>query len=491
MPRKQTRARKSRTKRRAKAPLSRVDWFREYEQIVESLEVIIAVVDRKRRYVMANRAFLDYCGLQRAQVVGHLASEVLDPAMFASVIKPKLDEYLQNRRAKFVVTCTYPHGTEKNPFVSCYPLSGLAGLVQVASLLQDITERKRSLELIRQERDRAQRYLDVADVILRALDVQGRVTLINRKGCATLGWEEGELLGRDWFETCIPLGIREQVRICFRNLLDGDLTPIENPVLTRSGEERMFRWRNSLLRDDDGAVIGTLSSGEDVTERKQAESALRHLSGRLLYAQDEERRKVARELHDGVGTYVSGLSLALGKMRTLLDEKNPEHQKVVSECRDLIQAAAGEIRSISYLLHPPTMEEMGLESALEWLVRGFSGRSGITISLQLAEDIGRLKAEIELTIFRVTQEALNNVYRHSGSSTAAVRLFRESDAIVLEIADCGRGLPPRAAGSEPDFTVGISGMRERVQELGGKFNIESVAGEGCTVRAALPLSSRP
>jgi len=253
----------------------------------------------------------------------------------------------------------------------------------------------------------------------------------------------------------------------------------------------MFRWHNSLLRDDEGAVIGTLSSGEDVTERKQTESALRHLSGRLLHAQDEERRKVARELHDGVGTYVSGLSLALGKMRTLLDEKNPEHQKVVSECRDLIQAAAGEIRSISYLLHPPTMEEMGLESSLEWLVRGFSGRSGITISLQLAEDIGRLEAETELTIFRVTQEALNNVYRHSGSSTAAVRLFRESDAIVLEIADCGRGLPPRAAGSEPDFTVGISGMRERVQKLGGEFSVESVAGEGCTVRAALPLSSRP
>jgi two-component system NarL family sensor kinase len=491
MPRKQTRAPKPRMKRRVKAPLPPMDWFREYEQIVESLDVIIAVVDRKRRYVMANRAFLDYRGLQREQVIGHLVSEVLGPAMFASVMKPRLDEYLQNRRAKFVVTCTYPHGGEKSPFVSCYPLSGLAGLVQVAALLQDITERKRSLELIRQERDRAQRYLDVADVILRALDVQGRVTLINRKGCATLGWEEGELLGRDWFETCIPLVIREQVRICFRNLLDGDLTPIENPVLTRSGEERMFRWHNSLLRDDEGAVIGTLSSGEDVTERKQTESALRHLSGRLLHAQDEERRKVARELHDGVGTYVSGLSLALGKMRTLLDEKNPEHQKVVSECRDLIQAAAGEIRSISYLLHPPTMEEMGLESSLEWLVRGFSGRSGITISLQLAEDIGRLEAETELTIFRVTQEALNNVYRHSGSSTAAVRLFRESDAIVLEIADCGRGLPPRAAGSEPDFTVGISGMRERVQKLGGEFSVESVAGEGCTVRAALPLSSRP
>jgi two-component system NarL family sensor kinase len=155
----------------------------------------------------------------------------------------------------------------------------------------------------------------------------------------------------------------------------------------------------------------------------------------------------------------------------------------------LIQAAAGEIRSISYLLHPPTMEEMGLGSTLEWLVRGFSGGSGITISLQLAEDIGRLKAETELTIFRVTQEALDNVYRHSGSS-AAVRLFWESEEIVLEVADEGRGMEPPAVGSVPEFTVGISGMRERVQELGGKFSIQSVPGEGCTVRAGVPLGGR-
>jgi two-component system, NarL family, sensor kinase len=187
---------------------------------------------------------------------------------------------------------------------------------------------------------------------------------------------------------------------------------------------------------------------------------------------------------------VSGLSLALGRMRRFRDENNPEHQKAVAECRELIQAAAGEIRSISYLLPPPTMEEIGLGSTLEWLVRGFSGHSGITISLQLAEDIGRLKGETELTIFRVTQEALDHAYRHSGSSTAAVRLFRESEEIVLEVADEGRGMEPPAVGSVPEFTVGISGMRERVGELGGKFSIESVPGEGCTVRAALPRGGR-
>jgi PAS domain S-box-containing protein len=465
--------------------------FRAFEAVVEHLEEMIVVVDRDYRYVMANQAYLNYRGAQREQIVGHLASEILDPQMFEKAIKPKLDECLQrNRVVKFELTAESPRLGVRDVLISYFPVCGPSGVERVASVTQDITERKRAHESIRQERDRAQSYLDIADVILLALDLEGRITLINRKGCATLGREESELLGRDWFETCLPPRTHRELKAFFRMLLDGELTSLENPVITSSGEERMIGWRNSLLRDGEGRVIGTLSSGEDITERRQFESALRHLSGRLLHAQDEERRKVSRELHDGIGTYVSGLSLALGKMRTFLDDKNPEHQKVVTECRELIQAAAAEIRSISYLLHPPTMEEMGLGSSLEWLVRGFSSRSGITISLQLAEDIGRLKAETELTIFRVTQEALDNVYRHSGSSIAAVRLFRESEEIVLEVADEGRGMEPPAVGAVPDGTVGISGMRERVEELGGKFSIESVAGAGCTVRAALPLGGR-
>jgi len=474
----------------AQSHASAKDRFREFEAVVENLEEMIVVVDRDYRYLMANRAYLKFRAAQREQFIGRHAREVVSPQVFETVIKPKLDECFQNHVVKFELTYSYPHLGERNLSISYFPIIGPTGVERVASVLQDITERKRAQELIRQERDRAQRYLDIADVILLALDAEGRITLINRKGCATLGWEESELMGRDWVETCLPARIRRELSASFHSLLDGDVAYIENPVVTRSGEERIIGWHNSILRDRDERVIGTLSSGEDITERKRFESALRHLSGRLLQAQDDERRKVARELHDGVGMYVTGLSLALGKIRTFLDEKNPEHEKVVAECRDLIHSAAGEIRSISYLLHPPTIEEMGLVSALEWLVRGFSSRSGIAISLQLATDLCRLKAETELTLFRVTQEALNNVYRHSGSSTASVRLFCESETVVVEITDQGQGMQPFAVGSAPEFTVGISGMRERVQDVGGKFSIESVAGEGCTVRATLPLTAR-
>jgi two-component system, NarL family, sensor kinase len=457
--------------------------------VLASFEEMIAVVDRRSRYVMANRTFLGYRGARREQIVGRLVSDVSDPHMFGSVLKPKLRACFKDHSVKFVVTCTYQSGGEGNPFVSYYPISEPTGLVQVASLLRDMNERKLALAAIREEGDRAHSYLDIADVILLALDLQGRVTLINRKGSSTLGWDESELMGRDWLETCIPVGIRDQLRAYFHNVLGGNLTYIENPVLTRSGEERMIGWRNSLLRDSEGAIIGTLSSAEDITERLKFESTLRDLSGRLLQAQDEERRKVAREVHDGIGTYVSGLSLALGKIRTFLNDANPEHRSAIAECRELIQAAGAEIRSISYLLHPPTIEGMGLESALDWLVRGFSSRSGIGISLQLAPDLGRLKPEIEMTLFRVTQEALSKVHRHSGSNTAALRMFRENDQIVLEVADQGRGMPPHSVGAAPEFTVGISGMRERVEDLGGTFNVESVPGEGYLVPAALPLPS--
>jgi PAS domain S-box-containing protein len=463
------------------------DGFHEFEAVVENLEEMIVVVDRNYRYRMANRAYLKFRAAQREEVIGRHASEVVSPQIFNTVIKPKLDECFQNHIVKFEMTHNYSHLGERNLSISYFPIIGSEGVEGVASILEDVTDLKRAQDSIRRERDCAQRYLNVLDVILLGLDLEGHITLVNRKGCATLGREEHELLGQNWFDTCLPPETRQEVRTCFQNFLAGDTASIECPVLTKSGEERIIGWRSSLVRDDQGRVTGTLSSGEDITERKKFESVFRHLSGRLLQAQDEERRKVARELHDGIGSYIGGLSLVLGQIRTFLDDTNPQHRRAIAECRELIQAAGSEIRSIAYLLHPPMIEVMGLQGALEWLVRGFSSRSGIGISLQLAPDLGRLKPETELALFRVTQEALSNVHRHSGSSTAALRLYREAETVVLEVVDQGCGMHPRSFESVPEFTVGISGMRERVEDLGGTLTVESVAGEGCSVRAALPL----
>ena len=462
--------------------------FHEYEEFVENLEEMIAVVDRDYRFVMANRAFLRHRGMDKDQIVGRLVADTLKAGVFEKFVKQKLDACLQGEVVKFEMKYEYPHLGQRDLFVEYFPIRGPGrGVKRVACVLQDVTERRQAEAEIRRERDRAQLYLDIADVILVALDLKCRITLINRKGCSMLGWTEGEMLGRDWIDTCLPERIKPALRVTFNSLIGGDLSYVENPVLTKSGEERMIGWHNSQLRDDEGCVIGTLSSGEDITERRRVESRLHQLSGLLLQAQDNERRRLARVLHDGIGTYISGLSLALGKIRVLLDETNPVHQEVIDECKTLIRAFGGEIRAISYLLHPPTLEELGLESALEWLVRGFSERSEIEISLYTEANLGRFSAEVELTLFRVTQEALNNVYRHSGSKTASVRLFRESGNVALEISDFGKGMDASSEESTPSFTVGISGMQERVRDIGGTFVIESRTGVGCVVRVKLPV----
>ena len=145
----------------------------------------------------------------------------------------------------------------------------------VYTVSRDITERKRAEQALRSERDRAQRYLDTADVILLKLDLEGRIVLVNRYACSLLGWTADELLGRDWIETCLPVRMRGELEEKRRQLLGGDLSIIENPVITRSGEERLVEWRNRLLRDDQGHLIGSFSSGTDITERNQAVDALR------------------------------------------------------------------------------------------------------------------------------------------------------------------------------------------------------------------------
>jgi len=162
-----------------------------------------------------------------------------------------------------------------------YPVVTDGKLIGSVVTFIDITDRKQANATILKERDRAQQYLDIADVILLALDQEGRINLINRKGCSTLGWKEQDLIGRDWIDTCIPARTRDELRTAFRSLISGTPLHLENPVLTKSGEERMIAWRSTVLRDSAGRITGTLSSGEDVTEHKRAEEALRRSEARV------------------------------------------------------------------------------------------------------------------------------------------------------------------------------------------------------------------
>jgi len=220
------------------------------------------------------------------------------------------------------------------------------------------------------------------------------------------------------------------------------------------------------------------------SEQKSAETKLRELSVRLIAVQDFERRRIARELHDCTGQTVAVLKMNLDRLAEL-GQLSPEQTGLVSESIALVEAMSKQVRTISYLLHPPLLDEIGLVSALRGLVEGFSQRSGIEVSFRIDENFNQLTSEEEISIYRIVQECLTNIHRHSGSPTARMRVEKHAAEIQIEIQDDGRGMPEKIANGSG---VGLFGMRERARQLGGTLEIKS-NGKGTTVFARLPFSS--
>jgi signal transduction histidine kinase len=232
-----------------------------------------------------------------------------------------------------------------------------------------------------------------------------------------------------------------------------------------------------------------MGTSTDITGRKQAEEALHQLTPRLLQAQDEERRRIAREIHDATGQRLLTINLNLARLDRSTEWTNEFEQQLLRETRLQVQQAMQELRTLSYLLHPPLLDQAGLVSALQWYVDGFSERSGVQVELVALPEIGRLPEELETALYRVVQECLTNIHRHSGSASAFIRLRRTAKEIVLQVKDEGVGMPPGWDNGGPDnvrsIGVGIPGMRERIRQLGGRLEIRSTK-KGTTITAKVP-----
>ena len=224
-------------------------------------------------------------------------------------------------------------------------------------------------------------------------------------------------------------------------------------------------------------------------QRQNAEQVVRRLSGRMLQVQDEERRKIARDLHDGIGQIFAALKMELGQLAKT-DSRTKENSAILSNSIALTDEGVTQSRTISYLLHPPMLDEVGFNAAARWLVDGFSQRSKIAVTLETPDDL-KLPRELELILFRVLQEGLTNVHRHSGSTKAEVVVVATSRNIVMTLTDHGKGIPEATLqnfrSSKSPFGVGLAGMRGRVADADGKLEVEC-PGDGTVVRATIPLT---
>ena len=303
------------------------------------------------------------------------------------------------------------------------------------------------------------------------------------------GWKRAEALGKsplELLQTQLPRPVAQIETILRREPhWEGELKQT-----TRYGARISVSSRWALWRDLSGRTLGRFQLDSDITRRKNVEQELRVLSGRLLTIRDEERRRWARELHDSVGQLLVGITMNLSILQRQLDGAGPIDAKFLSESMHLTNEALQEIRTLSYLLHPPMLDEVGLASALRWFASGFSKRSQIEIALEIAESLGRFPRDLEIAAFRIVQETLTNVHRHSGSSTAKINIWRSTNQLRLKVEDQGKGMILPAFGKDDRESailgVGISGIRERVRQLGGQMQIRS--GEwGTAVEVVFPL----
>jgi PAS domain S-box-containing protein len=400
-------------------------------------------------------------------------------------------------------------------------------VIGASNVARDVTEQKRMERALRESEERFRAIVETTPECVKLLSAEGTLLHMNSPGLHMVGADSAkELVGKSVYDLIAPED-RDRFKAFNESICKGKQGSLEFEIVGLQGKRRHMETHAAPLRNPDGTIVH-LAVSRDISERRRAEELLRgseenyrklaqtldaqvrartreleqrnadvlrqaeqvtDLSRRLLHAQDEERRHIARELHDSAGQTLTVLGMSLAQLVQKTARSSPALATEAENIRELMQQLHREIRTTSYLLHPPMLDENGLSFALSWYIEGLRERSDVAISLSVSEEIGRLPGDMELAIFRVVQECLTNIHRHSGSKTASIRLARDSDAVVVEVQDAGRGISEQklAELESGGSGVGIGGMRERVRQLGGSMKIDS-DGSGTRISLTVPVA---
>jgi PAS domain S-box-containing protein len=383
-----------------------------------------------------------------------------------------------------------------------------------SQLEQRVAERTAELEqkavaLHKLNRELAQRNQELDAIVQTAPDIifsrnpDGSRDYISGRFYEYTGAPPNIGKGLGWLDYVHPDDSEQSHQKWLTSVQSGDVYDCDYRLRGADSQYRWFRARAVPLRDSHGIIVKWYGTCSDVHDSKLLEqsirenaielermvesrtAALRRLSNRMMTMQDEERRRIAREIHDGLGQELAAAKMILDGI--LAKDSSPLMRQASGEASQLIDRAIQQVRTISHLLHPPLLDEVGLISALRWFLEGLSERSGIHMALEVdPPDPGRLKSELETAIFRIVQEALTNMFRHSGARNGSVTLIRKDGNIVVTVRDDGKGIEEQVIQLRPESVgVGIGGMRQRVTELGGSLRLAN-ANPGTIVEVIIP-----
>jgi PAS domain S-box-containing protein len=378
---------------------------------------------------------------------------------------------------------------------------------RVGERTEELAQKATTLEQLNQELREKNQQLNAivrtAPDIIFSRQVDGTRDYISDRFYEYTGAAAGSASGSGWLNYLHEEDSERSLARWMESVRSGENYEAEYRLRGRDGNYRWFRARAVPIHDQDGQILRWYGSCSDIHDSKMLEQSmrdnavrlekmvdertiqLRRLSVRLMSMQDEERRRMAREIHDGLGQELAVAKILLDGL--IHQNSSQPWQQAASDASHLIDKAIQEVRSLSYLLHPPLLDEAGLLSALRWYLDGLTKRSGIDFTLEVPAEFSRLNPELEMAIFRIIQEALTNVFRHSGASRGCVSLIERDDRLIVTVTDDGKGVDESVTQLQPErIGVGIGGMRQRAQEFGGELMVSN-ANPGTLVEVTIPL----
>ncbi|UCG58135.1 MAG: PAS domain S-box protein [Phycisphaerales bacterium] len=474
--------------------------------ILASMQGGLFTIDKDARITSFNRGAERITGFKKEEVLNKKCYTVLRSNLCKSKCRLKRTLETGESMSNFDATIRNKAGTEIPVNVTTSALrSANDEIIGALEIFRDLRERKRLWEELREERDKAQQYLSVARVVIVALDLEGRVTLINKMGCEVLGYKEEEIIGNNWFDFCIPAKTRHKVREIFLKLIAAEFKAAEcyeNPILTKDGEERIIAWHNTLLRDNAGQVIGTLSSGEDITERKRTEAEL--IRSEKLASIGQLAAGVAHEVNNPLAGILVYIKLLLKKYKqNTLQTEDTEKQlekigKETERCSRIIKNLLDFSRQTEVTLRPTDMNKV-IDATFSIIGHQIS-LDNITVEKRLSTSLPLI-----LVDFDQIQQALMNIMLNAAqampsggdltitTSVAADVKIGDSiqNAIRIDISDTGVGIPKENLDKlfTPFFTtkekgkgvgLGLSVVHGIIERHHGKIEIESNPGTGTT-----------